>query len=162
MRMGRGRLLASPSLRRNQPPCLTESAMLTSYFNFLLQLLRISCPVLLFAIPLAMTAGALVPWASADALLKQHYGERSVTVGASYRGSSLQTETGWKTSVYRERRYILIPSALHDPKVVVISQDNDQPVQLSEDSGGALMLPLAFALFGFGTWWFWLRPRKAA
>ena len=131
--------------------------MLASYFTFLLKLLKLSCPVLLIAMPLAMAAGALVPWASADALLKQHDGERAITVGASYRSNSIQTDQGWKTSVHRERRYILIPSVFSDPKVVAISQENDQPARLSEDSGGALMLPVAFALFGFGTWWFWLR-----
>jgi hypothetical protein len=111
----------------------------------------------LLACLLAPLFGYLVHWNPADEALSRYKAETAVMVGGSYQSNTSISDKETKTSVYRERTYILFPFMLSEPKTVTVSQQNDEPYTTSEDRNGVLNLLAIYGLILFGNWWFWVR-----
>jgi hypothetical protein len=119
--------------------------------------MKILLPFALLACFIAPFFGYLVRWAPADEALVRYKTDTAVMVGGSYRSYTAISDKETKTSVYRDRVYLLFPSILREPKTVTISQQNEEPYQISEDRKGVLNLLAMYGLILFGNWWFWLR-----
>jgi hypothetical protein len=136
--------------------------LLARYFAFLRSTLKIVLPFALLTCLATPLFGYLVRWTPADEALARYENETAIMVGGSYRSRTAMSDKGTRTSVYRERVYILFPSMLSEPKTVKVSQKNDEPYQTSEDQNGVVKLLVMYGLILFGIWWFWLRkPAKA-
>ena len=133
------------------------TTFLARYFRFLRSSLKILFPFALVACLVTPLFGYLVHWAPADEVLARYKNETAIMVGGSYRSRTSMSGKEVKTSIYRERVYILFPSTLRDPKTVTVSQKNDEPYKTSENRNGVLNLLVIYGLVLFGTWWFWLR-----
>jgi hypothetical protein len=136
--------------------------LLARYFAFLRSTLKIVVPFALLACLFAPLFGYLVHWTPADEALARYGNETAIMVGGSYRSRTATSDKGTRTSVYRERVYILFPSMLSEPKTVKVSQKNDEPYQTSEDQNGVVKLLVMYGLILFGIWWFWLRKPAEA
>ena len=131
--------------------------LLARYVSFLRLLLKILLPFALLACFVAPFFGYLVRWAPADEVLARYKTETAFMVGASYRSYTVVSDKETKTSMYRNRVYLIFPSILREPKTVTISQQNDEPYQISENRNGVLNLLALYSLILLGNWWFWLR-----
>jgi hypothetical protein len=133
--------------------------LLARYFRFLRSILKIVLPFALLGCLVMPLFGYLVRWTPADEVLARYKNETAVMVGGSYRSRTSTSGKKMKTSVYRERVYVLFPSMLSEPKTVTVSQQNDEPYKTSENRNGVLNLLAMYGLILFGTWWFWLRKQ---
>jgi len=131
--------------------------LLARYFRFLRSILKILLPFALLACLVAPFFGYLVRWAPADEVLARYKTETAVMVGGSYQSYTSISDKETKTSVYRDRVYVLFPSMLSEPKTVTVSQQNDEPYKTSENRNGVLNLLAMYGLILFGNWWFWVR-----
>jgi hypothetical protein len=131
--------------------------LLTRYLRFLRTLLKFLLPLALLACLLAPLFGYFVHWNPADEALSRYKTEMAVMVGGSYQSNTSISDKETRTSVYRERRYVLFPSMLSEPKTVTVSQQNDEPYKISEDRNGVVHLLAMYGLILFGNWWFWMR-----
>jgi hypothetical protein len=121
--------------------------------RFLRILLKFGLPLSLLLVPAMAIYGALVPWPAIQGTLSGYRGQTPIQVGGSYRA----IHTTSTSNVWVARSYILFPAVLSDPKLVSFSQENDNPVSLSE-SRSALFLGLSWLILcAIGTWWFWFR-----
>lgn len=127
------------------------------YFRFLRSALKILLPISLvacFAMPLY---GYLVRWAPAEAALSRYKNETAVMVGGSYRYHSTTLDGEVRSSAYRDRIYILLPSMFSEPKTVLVSQQDDEAYKISENHNGVFRMLIMYGLIVFGIWWFWFR-----
>jgi hypothetical protein len=131
--------------------------LLARYFRFLRSILKILLPFALLGCLVTPLFGYLVRWTPADEVLARYKNETAVMVGGIYRSRTSTSGKEVKTSVYRERVYVLFPSMLSEPKTVTVSQQNDEPYKTSENRNGVLNLLAIYGLILLGTWWFWLR-----
>ena len=106
--------------------------------------------VLIF--PLGAFWDYLHPWAPAQPLLNQMYGRTPIMIGFSVKGPSYRCET--------TRTYLLVPSNLALPKVVTISQADEEPPRLSDSNVYFTVLLITWVSSGFVTWWHWLRADR--
>lgn len=125
--------------------------------KFLQSILKISLPFALLACLATPLYGWLIHWAPADEALSRYTNQTAIMVGGSYRSRLSGSASGPRTSVYRNRIYILFPSVFSEPKTVTISQQNDEPYQISGNRNGVFDMLLLYGLIVVGGWWFWLR-----
>ena len=121
-------------------------------FRLFRGILKFGAPITLVLFPLVMMYGEVRPWPEAAVALSQYQGQKAVMVGFNQRfqgGRHLQS-----------RSYVLLPSAIHDPKAVTLTKADDEPVLLHEARYGAIYFSL-WVMFDIGvTWWFWFRSEK--
>lgn len=113
-------------------------------------------PAYLAALVAIAVHGAFAPWEPAAATLARHPGQTPVMVGVI-------SEHGYADTGYERREsrlYLLLPSALTDPRVVIVTEVNESAiVERRSRTGGLLLLAWTFAAMA-GTWWIWIRrPR---
>jgi hypothetical protein len=131
--------------------------LLGKYFRFLRSILKIALPVALIACIATPIYGHFVHWASSDEALLHYEKETAVMVTGQYESRSTVVEEGMDSFVYRERAYVLLPSMFRDPKLVIVSQRDNEPYELTEERNGVFRVLAAYCVFAFGTCWFWLR-----
>jgi len=121
-------------------------------FNLLWRLLKFSFPLSIVLFPLLAIYGYFHPWQPAAPILSSYSGQSPVMVGFAYRAKN-----GTQTS---SRSYILFPSVLSEPQIVLIEQTN-QSTPVVTGSLFSFLLSVVWLIISFiGTWWFWLRPYK--
>lgn len=123
-------------------------------------LIRIAAPINVALFPLMAIYGTLNHWEPADQALKNYANQTAIMVGTGeeYQYSAIGGNVHEYSS--NQRSYILFPSVLNDPKLVIVKTTNNEPYQVAESKEAFVFLVLWYLLCIFGTWWFWFRPRR--
>ena len=129
-----------------------------SFLNWLKHGSRLYLSVL----PVAALYGILFPWPAAEQALSRYPGETPLVIALSFGSKTMKDAQNHilASSKHETRSYILLPSVFTDPKIVTISQVDDNAPSVSELSA-PLMLILLVGTLGlsvFGVWYFWFRP----
>lgn len=128
------------------------------FFRLFRLLLKFGMPASLLLLPVLAVYGAISPWVPASAGLARYPGQSPVLVGFSY----VARQSNQTHYVRSSRSYILLPSVLSDPKLVIVARENDAAATAIE-SRPAFWFELAWLIAcSVGTWWFWFRraPRE--
>ena len=130
-----------------------------TYFRFLFWLLKIAAPVNVILFPAIAFYGAFFSWSPAEEALRKYGAETAVMVGAGK--ESRYSISGGREEKYQsnERTYLLFPSVLRDPKLVIIREINRNTPQVIESKEGFFFLAGWYLLCILGTWWFWFRRK---
>jgi hypothetical protein len=132
--------------------------MVDSFLNWLKHAVR----GLLVAFPLVALYGFVFPWPAAEQVLSRYPGQTPIMVSAfSHSRARWNARTNVWVTTEREqtRSYILFPSVFSNPRIVTVSQTNDNEPAVSESSGplivGALAGIIAFVVLA--VWYFEFR-----
>lgn len=119
-------------------------------------LLKVGLPAYLVLMVGSALYGYLSPWKPAQEVIAEHAGQTPITVGLGYSAPREAPRDGLKAS----RTYVFFPEFLWDPKVVTVSEvEDDAPVAL--DSRITFWLNLMWGVVAlYGTWFFWLRRTR--
>ena len=116
----------------------------------------------LSALPVAALYGIFFPWPAGEQALGRYFGETPVVIAFSFGSKTTKDAQGHvlRYSKHETRSYVLLPSVFTDPKIVTVSQTDDNAPSVSE-FGAPLILISLVGLLGlsvFGVWYFWFRP----
>ena len=116
----------------------------------------------LSALPVAALYGILFPWPAAEQALTRYPGETPVVISFSFGSKTTRDAQNHvlASSKHESRSYILLPSVFTDPKIVTLSQVDDNAPSISELSAPLMLLLLVgtLGLSVFGVWYYWFRP----
>jgi hypothetical protein len=123
--------------------------------------LKFGAPAVVFLLPVGAIWGYLHPWPPAQAVLSQMNGLTPIPIGFRESYSYVLTSSGDSSNRNASRTYLMVPSNITWPKVVTISQANEEPPRVSESSiADFLILLITFIAACVSTWWFWLRGNR--
>jgi hypothetical protein len=109
---------------------------------------------LLTAMPVVVAYGFLVPWPVGEQALSRYPGQTPIMVAEFYHSKSWRDRGSdvWVTRKSETRSYVLIPSVFSNPRIVTVSQDNDDEPVVSESRTPFILIALAdmiaFAVLG--------------
>jgi hypothetical protein len=116
----------------------------------------------LSALPVAALYGILFPWPAGEQAFSRYPGETPVVIAFSFGSRTTKDAQGniLVLSKHESRSYILLPSVFTDPKIVTLSQVDDNALSVSELSAPLTLISLVgmLGLSLFGVWYFWFRP----
>jgi hypothetical protein len=118
----------------------------------------------LLTLTLVASYGCLFPWPAGEQALRRYPGQTPIMVAEFYHSESWRDRThDWVTSRSETRSYILVPSVFRIPRIVTVSQDNDEAPIVSELRVPFILLVLAgmIALGALGVWYLSMRPPSA-
>lgn len=133
---------------------------MTGAIGFFRMLLKFGFPAYLILVVATAIHGALRPWKPAETILAEHPGQLPITVRSFDYGGGRDAHP---EQVRASREYVFFPAFLTDPKIVVVSQIDDEPAVALDERIDFWLGLLWIGLSLYGTWWFWLRrTRKGA
>jgi hypothetical protein len=119
---------------------------------------------LLTALPLVVAYGFLVPWPAGEQALSRYPGQTPVMVAEFYHSKSWRDRGSdvWVTRKSETRSYVLIPSVFNNPRIVTVSQDNDEEPIVSESRTPFILMAFAgmIVLAVLGVRYFAMRPPR--
>lgn len=123
--------------------------------EFFLKILKYACPVALLAVPCVAVMGVVAPWPVAEKALGPGWERQSLLLGTSYESRVYGDETYER----RTQIYLGLPNSPYAFQTMSVTQENGV-VRTENDRYGLLSVLASYAVVAFGTWWFWIRPRK--
>jgi hypothetical protein len=132
-----------------------------SFFNWL----KHTVLGLLVALPLIALCGFAFPWPAAEQALSRYPGQTPVTVAFFYHSKSWKDSrsNAWVTRTSETRSYVLLPSVFIHPKIVTVSQENNNQPSVTE-SVAPLFAVILIGIFGIAVLcilYFRARPTKS-
>ncbi len=119
----------------------------------------------LLALPVVALFGFLFPWPAGQQALSRYPDQTPFMISyyshSKYRKNA--KSAGWVTRKNETRSYVLFPSVFSNPKIVTVSQTDDNEPTVSESSAPLTLIAMTgmFAFAVFGAWYFWIRsPRQ--
>ena len=122
-------------------------------------------PLLFLVVVAAAIWGSFNPWPAAEPTLRTNAGYTPLLVGFRNDYNYIALSTGSYTSRRVSRTYLLVPPSLTWPKLVTVSQLNEEPPRVTEGSAGVVLISVAAVLIiCIVAWWRHLRkaPEDAA
>jgi len=118
----------------------------------------------LLAVPVVALFGFLFPWPAGQQALSRYPGQTPIMVSYFYHKSWKYGRSDvWVTRKNETRSYVLFPSVFSNPRIVTVSQTDDNEPTVSESNAPLTLIAMVsmFVFAVFGAWYFWIRsPRQ--